>query len=144
MTHRTRQRIGTVVLAPAAALAAWALTQLVAIDLVVSTGDGTVGPTDVIGAAALSALVAWVVVRALERRSRQPQRVWAIIASTVLALSLVGPTWCADGASAVALIALHVVTAVTVITGFARTLPASGHAARIERRRPRPSGDPAR
>jgi hypothetical protein len=144
MTHRTRQRTGTVVLAPAAALAAWAFTQLVGIDLVVSTGDGTVGPTDVIGAAALSALAAWVVVRALEHRSRQPQRHWAITGSTVLALSLVGPAWFADGASAVALISLHVVTAVVVITGFARTLPGSSHSARVQRRRPRPSGDPAR
>ena len=69
MTHRTRQRIGTVVFAPAAALAAWAFIQLVGIDLVVSNGIWTVGPTDVIGAAHLGALAAWVVVRALERRS---------------------------------------------------------------------------
>lgn len=48
------------------------------------------------------------------------------------------------GASAVALISLHVVAAVVVITGFARTLPVPGHAAEIERCRPRPSGDPAR
>ena len=43
MTHRTRQRIGTVVFAPAAALAAWAFIQLVGIDLVVSTGTGQSG-----------------------------------------------------------------------------------------------------
>jgi hypothetical protein len=144
VTHRTHQRIGTVVLAPVAALSAWALAQIIGIDLVVSTGDGTVGPTEVIGTAAFSALVAWVVVRVLERRSRQPQRLWAFIGSTALAISIVGPSWFADGASAVALISLHVVTAVVVISGFVRTLPARGRVARIDRRGSRPSGDPAR
>jgi hypothetical protein len=50
MTHHTRRRIVTVALAPAAALAAWALVTLLGIDLVVSTGDGTVGPADVLTA----------------------------------------------------------------------------------------------
>ncbi len=144
MIYRTRRRIGTVVLAPAAALSAWAFTQLIGVDLVVSAGDGTVGPVDVAAAALVGALAGWIVVRLLERRSRQPLRLWAFSGSTALAFSIVGPAWFADGASAVALMSLHVVTAVVVITGFARTLPERGRAGTIERRRPRPSGDPAR
>jgi hypothetical protein len=54
----------------------------------------------------------------------------------VLAISIVGPALIADGASAVALIFLHLVTAVVVMTGFARTLPAGGQNDRTERRRP--------
>ena len=143
MTHLTRHRIATVVLAAAAALAAWSLTQLIGVDLVVSTGDGTVGPADVIGASIVGALAGWLVVRLLESRSRQPLRAWAFIGSTALAISIIGPAWFADGASAVALIFLHVVTAVVVITGFARTLPVRGR--RDANRGPaEPSGDPAR
>jgi hypothetical protein len=50
---------------------------------------------------------AWVVVRLLERRSRQPQRAWAFTGSTILAISSVGPAWLANGANAVALIFLQ-------------------------------------
>jgi hypothetical protein len=51
----TRRRIATVILAPGAALAAWAVVRLIGVDLVVSAGDGTVGPIDVLVAAMRSA-----------------------------------------------------------------------------------------
>jgi Family of unknown function (DUF6069) len=140
MSQRTRYRLGIVVVTPAAALAAWVLTQLAGIDLAVSSGDGTVGPADVAAAAIVAALVAWVVVWMLERHSRQPRRAWALSGSTALAISIVGPAWLADGASAVALLLLHVVTAVVVMTGFARTLSVPAH----DRRSSQASGDPAR
>ena len=142
MSRLTRRRVGIVVIAPAAALAAWACTQLLGVDLVVSAGDGTVEPVDVVAAALFGALAGWAVVRLLERRSPQPLRVWTFAGSTALAISIVGPAWLADGTSAVALIFLHVVTAVVVITGFARTLPADGHA-HVSSAVGRPSGDPA-
>jgi hypothetical protein len=41
---------------------------------------------------------------------------------------VIGPAWLADGASGAALIALHVVVAVVVIHGFARTLPPAARA----------------
>lgn len=140
MSHRTRDRLRTVVSTPAAALAAWALTRSAGIDLAVASGDVTVGPADVVAAALAAALAAWVVVRMLERHSRQPRRAWAVTGTTALAISIAGPAWLADGASAAALILLHVVTAGVVVTGFARTLPGRGHPRRIDR----PSGDPAR
>ena len=143
MTHRTRRRIGTVVLAPAAALTAWALIRLIGIDLVVSTGDRTVGPVDVAAAALVGALAGWLVVRLLERHSRRPRLWWSFVGSTALAVSVVGPAWLADGASSVALIALHVVTAVVLISGFAVTLPVYHRAGETRPARPLPGHDPA-
>jgi uncharacterized membrane protein len=122
MTHNTRRRIGTVVLSPVAALAAWALMRLMGIDLVVSVGDGTVGPTDVFAAALLGALGGYAVVRLLERTSRYPRRLWSFLGPTALAVSVIGPMWFSDGTSSVALIALHFVVAVIVIGGFGGTL----------------------
>ena len=132
MTNRTRRRIGTVVLAPAAALAAWACLRLAGIDFDVKTGDGTVGPADVVAAAFVAGLAAWVVVRLVERHSRSPRLWWARIGSTALAISTIGPAYLSDGISALALTALHFVTAIVVISGFATTLPArrDGRAAR--------------
>jgi Family of unknown function (DUF6069) len=142
VTHRTRRRIGTVALAPATALVTWAFIRLIGVDLVVSAGRGTVGAGDVVVAALLGALAGWFVVRLLERRTRRPRLWWAIVGSTALAVSIIGPAWLADGASAVALITLHIATAVVVINGFARTLPAYRFAV-IRRARQRPGGDPA-
>ena len=76
------------------------------------------------------ALAGWLVVRLLEHHSRSPRRLWAFVCSTTLAVSMIGPSWFADGASAVALMSLHVVTAVVVVAGFARIPEAS------QRRRP--------
>ena len=120
--HSTRRRVLTVLLAPVAALGGWALIRLAGIELTVSTGPGTVGAGDVFAAALVAGLGAWGVVLLLERYSRNPRRRWPFIGSTALALSVIGPSWLADGASAVALIGLHVITAVVVITGFAPTL----------------------
>jgi Family of unknown function (DUF6069) len=129
MINRTRRRIGTVVLAPAAALLAWAFIRVTGVDLVVSTGDGVVGPGDVFAAALVAALAGWAAVALLERWSTRPRSRWTWLASTALAVSVIGPSWFADGASAVCLIALHVVTAVVVIGGFAATLPFHGESA---------------
>jgi hypothetical protein len=125
MTRRNVRRLATVVLAPVAALAVWAIVRLFGIDLDVSGATGTVGAGDVVAAALIAALAAWLVVALVERRCRHPRAAWALIASTGLSLSVIGPSWLADGAAgAVALIALHFVVAVVVIVGFAGTLPA--------------------
>src|SRR5262245_50935858 len=134
MSNRTRRRIATVLLAPLAALAAWALFRSLGVDLVVSTSQGTVGAGDVLAAALVGALAAWAAARVLERRSSRPRAWWSFAASTGLAVSLIGPYRLADGSSAAALVALHVVTAVVVIVGFAGTIPG---------RRRRPEAAPA-
>jgi Family of unknown function (DUF6069) len=141
MTDRTRRRIGTVVLAPIAALSAWAFLRLVGVDLV-TTGNGTVGPYDVVAAALVGALGGWFALRMLERRSRRPGYWWPALGSTALAVSTIGPSHLADGAgAALALTSLHFVTAIVVITGFATTLPTCCD--RTVRRGGVPRGDPA-
>jgi hypothetical protein len=40
---------------------------------------------------------------------------------------MIGPSWLADGSSAVALITLHLVTALVVICGFAGIIPVQGN-----------------
>jgi hypothetical protein len=116
-----KNRIATVIAAPAIALLGWAVFRLLGVEFVTDTQ--TVGPVDAAAAALVAALAASGVVALLERRSTRPQRSWALIGSTALSISIVGPNWLADGATAAALIALHVVVAIVVITGFARTLP---------------------
>jgi hypothetical protein len=123
VTSRTRRRIGTVIVAPAAALALRGLIRSTGIDLDVSTGNGTIGPADVLTAALIGALAGWLVVRRLESHSRHPRRRWAFTGSTALSMSMLGPAWLADGSSALALMTLHLVTGAVVITGFAATLP---------------------
>jgi len=127
MISNTRRRIATVVLTPAAALAAWASTKAVGVDLVLKTGSGKVGPGDVFVAALVAALAAWGAARVIERRSRRPRAVWSFTASTALAVSVIGPSWLADGSSAALLIGLHVVTAAVVIGGFLPTIPVRGY-----------------
>jgi hypothetical protein len=126
MTIRNR-RLATVVAAPVAALIAWACIRLGGIDLVVTTGDGSVGPADVVVAALAAALAGWFVVRLLERYTDRPGFWWPPLGSTALAVSTIGPAYLFDGVSAVALTGLHFVTAIVVISGFAATLPARCH-----------------
>ena len=76
MTERTRRRIGTVILAPAAALLTWGCIRLAGIDLVVKTGDGTVGPVDVVVASLIGALGGWFAIRLLERYTSRPWLWW--------------------------------------------------------------------
>jgi Family of unknown function (DUF6069) len=137
MMNRTHRRIATVVLAPITALTAWAIVRLIGVDLVVSTGSGKVSAGDVVVAATLASALAWIVVRQLERHVRRPLLWWSRIGSTGLAVSIIGPTWLADGSSAVALIGLHIVTAVVMIIGFAGFAgmpPARPHQATSHRR----------
>ena len=127
MSSNTRRRIATVIVAPAAALAAWALTKAIGVDLAVSTAGGKVGPGDVLVAALVAGLAAWGAARVIERRSRRPRAVWSFTASTALAVSVIGPSWLADGSSAASLIGLHFVTAAVLIVGFVPTIPVRGY-----------------
>lgn len=123
MTRHTSHRIATVVIAPVAALLGWGIIRLIGIDLDVSTDDGIVGPIDVVVAALAGALGGWLVVRWLERHTDNPLAWWGFIGSTALSVSTIGPSYFADGGSLVALLGLHFLVAIVVITGFATTLP---------------------
>ena len=75
MTIRNR-RMATVVAAPVAALIAWACIRLGGIDLVVKTGDGSVGPADAVVAVLAAGHAGWFVVRLLERYTVRPGFWW--------------------------------------------------------------------
>jgi FtsH-binding integral membrane protein len=48
---------------------------------------------------------------------------WPFIGSTALAISIIGPSYLADGISAACLICLHILVGVVLVTGFMRAAP---------------------
>ena len=128
MRDRRHMRLATTALAPAAAVAAWAGFRIGGVEFTLKSGD-TVGTLDVVTAALVGAAVGWLVLRAIERHTLRPRATWTVVATTALAVSVIGPSWFADGGSAAALIALHIVTAAVVIAGFAGTVPVRRRAA---------------
>src|SRR6478735_10314188 len=103
MSNITSRRITTVVAAPVAALAVWALCRAGGITFVVSTGSGHVRASDVVVAATVAALAGWGVVRVLENRLQRSRLWWMRVGSTCFAASIAGPSWLADGVDSVAL-----------------------------------------
>lgn len=65
-------------------------------------------------------ILAWVVAAALRRAGKATW--WPFVGSAALAISIIGPSYLADGASAVALIVLHLVVAVVLMWGFAKMI----------------------
>jgi hypothetical protein len=104
-----------------AAIAVWSGARLADVELLVGReGDlGPVGVADVLVATVLAGLGAWVV-RALLEGRQDGDRLWPFIGSTALAVSMIGPSWFADGASAMFLMAMHFATGIVLIYGFAR------------------------
>jgi len=135
MTEKNRRRMVMVGLAPVAAIVAWAAVRLAGADLVLKDGRGAVGPVDVIAAALVAGLGAWFVVRLLERHSDRPGFWWPLLGSAVLGLSLIGPSYLADGLDALALSGVHIVTAMVLIWGLATTLPGYNACDRAHRSR---------
>lgn len=64
---------------------------------------------------ALAAAAHWVV----SKRLGKPQW-WPFIGSTAIALSMLGPSYYADGSSAVALIAMHLAVGAVLVWGLAQ------------------------
>jgi hypothetical protein len=114
----------TVIGAPAAALAVWALAvPLAGTTLTVRTGGGerTVGPVSVVVASLLAGLAAWALLAVLERSATRPGRTWTIIALAVLALSLTGPLGGEAGAATtLVLVLLHLTVAAVLVAGLVR------------------------
>lgn len=118
---QTRIRYGAVVLtAVAVALAGWAVVRLLGIEPTVGKGatPDPVGAPDAALAALVAALAAWAAHAALVRYGAR--RWWPFVGSTALSVSMAGPGWLSDGASAVALIGLHFAVGAVLIAGFAR------------------------
>ena len=126
MRTTIRSSLAVVAAAVAAALAAWAVIRLVGVDLTLKDGAGTgaggqVGAVDVLAASLVAGLAAWGVYALLAHWRRA--RWWPFVGSTALAISITGPSYLADGISAVALICLHLIVGVVLIMGFTRFVP---------------------
>lgn len=124
MNTSTRRLLITVIGAPAAALATWALAvPLAGITLTARTGGSTqpVGPEAIAVTSLLAGLAGWLLVAVLERFVARPGRIWTISAPAVLAASLAGPLDSAVGAAAtLVLILLHLVVAAVLLLGLMR------------------------
>jgi hypothetical protein len=119
MTMRSRRSAGVVAAAMAVALAIWALARLLGATLTVGKGADAsqVGAAEVLVTALLAGLAAWGAHALLARRGAA--RWWPFVGSTALAVSVVGPTWLADGVAAVVLIGMHLAVGAVLIAGFA-------------------------
>jgi Family of unknown function (DUF6069) len=117
MTMRGRSA-AVVAAATIVAVATWALARMLGVELTVGKGPdaGQVGAADVVVTALLAGLAAWGVSTLLVRRGAA--RWWPFVGSTALAISVIGPTWLADGAAGVVLIGMHLAVGAVLIAGF--------------------------
>jgi hypothetical protein len=113
-----RGRAGIVAAALIVALAIWALARVLGVELTVGKGQDArlVGAADVLFAVVLAGLAAWGVQTLLARRGAAGW--WPFVGSTALAISIIGPTWLADGAASVVLIGMHLAVGLVLIAGF--------------------------
>jgi hypothetical protein len=118
----SRRRVLTVIGAPAAALAVWAVAvPLAGATLTVRSGDGTqtVGWVSVLVTSLLAALVALGLTLVLERVASRPTLVWTIAAPPALLASLTGPLGSGVGTTTVlVLITLHLAVAAVLVPGL--------------------------
>jgi hypothetical protein len=119
----TTRSLAVVAAGMAAGLVVWAVVRLLGVDLTVESGSGTtqVDVVDVLVTTLVAGLAAWGVFALLLRWRRA--RWWPFVGSTALAISIIGPSYLADGISAVSLICMHVIVGVVLITGFMRAVP---------------------
>jgi hypothetical protein len=119
--HGARRSAGIVATALVVALAIWALARLLGVELIVGKGSdaNAVGAADVLVTVVLAGLAAWAVQRLLARRGAAGW--WPFAGSTALAISIIGPTWLADGMASVVLIGMHLAVGFVLIAGFTRS-----------------------
>lgn len=113
--------IGIIGVATASALVIWAAARLLGIELTVGKGPDAnqVGVVDVLLTTVVAGLLAWATHRLLARSVRT-LRWWPFVGSTAIAVSMLGPSYLADGAAAAALIAMHLAVGAVLVYGFAR------------------------
>ena len=119
------------VVATVVALGTWAVVRLLGVELTVGKGPdpSQVGAVEVVAATVLAGLAAWAVHRVLARSARTA-RWWPFVGSTAIAVSIIGPSYLADGAAAVALISMHLIVGAILIAGLARFDGAGGRPGR--------------
>ncbi|WP_328891785.1 DUF6069 family protein [Streptomyces sp. NBC_00316] len=124
--QQARGRIVYPLAATAAAVIVWLITHsALDIDLKAKAAGGDIqeiGLPMVIVVTLLVGFAAWGVVAVLDRKSSSARTLWTVIASAVFVVSLLGPAGSGQGGSAkVALLCMHLVVALVLIPGFART-----------------------
>ena len=124
MSTSAAKSAGVVVVAAVVALGVWTVVRLLGVELTLETGpDGSqVGAVDVLVATLVAGLAAWAVHRVLARTARTA-RWWPFVGSTGIAVSMLGPSYLADGAVAMALMSMHLIVGAVLIAGFARFVP---------------------
>jgi Family of unknown function (DUF6069) len=125
MKPTTWGSLAVVAAAVAAALVVWVVIRLAGVELTLKDGASSAGSrvdaVDVLLTSLVAGLVAWGVYALLAHWRRA--RWWPFIGSAALAVSITGPSYLADGTSAVALICLHLIVGVVLIMGFMRFVP---------------------
>jgi hypothetical protein len=118
-----RRHAAVVAAAAIVALAIWALARLFGVELTVGEGQhaSRVGAVDVLVAALLAGLAAWGTRALLARRGAD--RAWPIVGATALGISYIGPSYLADGLSALVLSGMHLAVGLVLIAGFSRFAP---------------------
>ena len=117
----TSRRLTTVALAAVGGLLGWAALRAAGAGL--RADSTTVGPVDVVVAAVLAGSAAVATASLVARYAAHPQRTWALLSSTALSLSMLGPVYSAPALTAVALMGLHLLVGGVLIAGLAGTLP---------------------
>jgi hypothetical protein len=118
--HTSNVRSAAVVAAAVATgLVLWGLMRLIGIDLDLkeSAASDEVSVVNVLVATLVAGMAAWAVFAFLVRRRRV--RLWPVIGSTALAISMIGPSYLADGESSMALMVMHLIVGIVLIGGFA-------------------------
>ena len=113
-----------------AALAIWVVAdQLLGANLLVRSGGGSpqsVGAGTVVAASLLAALLGWVLLAVLERRTSRARAVWTGVALVVLLLSLSGPlTGGTTPSTTATLVLMHLTVAAVLIPTLRRSSPAA-------------------
>ncbi|HWM05109.1 MAG TPA: DUF6069 family protein [Actinophytocola sp.] len=120
MSSTSAHRAATVIAAATAGLLGWLGLRAAGADLVADTT--TVGAADVVVASLFAGAAAWVTVSLLGRYASRPRTAWVLLSTTVLSVSMLGPTYSAPALTAVALMGLHFVVGGVLVGGFASTL----------------------
>jgi hypothetical protein len=125
-TRRTAGgRLVTLLIATAAAVAVWLVAHgLLDISLRAKTDGKTmhaVGLPLVVVAPLVAGLAAWGLLALLDRTTAAARTAWTVISSVVFLLSLAAPAGADGTGSKVSLACMHLVVALVLIPGFART-----------------------
>ena len=121
---KTQTRVPAIAVVAAAAVAAevvfLAVHQAAGVDLAVRGGDTVthVGAVSVAVVSVLVALAGWGLLALLRRVSTRGRRIWTVVATVVLVVSLLGPLGAESASALLGLAALHLTVGAVVIFGL--------------------------